>query len=393
MAVSWRRLLGTAELLVLGPEPEKLLERSREAGIVLWNVRSVDKCSLLLELSQRDLPGLEQLGEKLGYSVRIRRLSGGSEDRALLRRRRGLLLGLVLALGLLLVSSLFLWQVEVQGCGVLSQGEVLRALASCGVEPGRFRPGIDPESVKSRVLLELPSLEWLSVNISGSRATVLVREREDRPALLSERVPTELRAARAGIVRRVTVLSGRSPLEPGDAVLEGDLLISGEPERLEGKLPPEPPLGEVWAETWYEISAVCPLEMLWLQETGGGSGAFALQIGKNRWILWPSSGKGLDECDKIMHEYTLGIKGLFSTPIRLIHILRHPRTTGTAMEDREEEMKASLLHSLAERIDGEILEHRFSVGRSEGLLIVTLRARCLEDLAAGGDRIAPREEA
>ena len=92
------------------------------------------------------------------------------------------------------------------------------------------------------------------------------------------------------------------------------------------------------------------------------------------------AGKGLDECDKIVHEYNLGVKGLASLPVTLIREERRSlRPTGEEI-DREEEMKAALLRRLEEQIDGEILELSFSVGRTDGLLVVTLRAHCCENI-------------
>ena len=375
-----KSLLGTVEAELRGPEPEMLLERCRAAGLQLWTILPVDKCTLRISLWQRDLAALRQICEEQSYTLEVLMLWGGSRNRELLRRRKGLLLGLLFAVLLLFGSSLFVWQLEVLGCERVSTGEILRTLAACGVEPGAFRPAIDPELVKSRVLTELPELEWITVNISGSRARVLVLEREARPKLLSENAPAALHAARSGIVRKVTALSGHSLVEPGDAVLEGDLLISGELESLSGGVRQEPALGEVQAETWYEITSVCPMEMLRIREIAGKTDSFTLQVGKNRRIFWPTSRKGLDECDKIMHEYTLGIEGLFSTPLRLIRTTRHDRRTSESFAQREEEMKAALLRGLEERIDGEILDHAFSVGRSDGLLMVTLRARCLENI-------------
>ena len=381
MAELWKRLPGTAETELRGPEPETLLERCRAAGLQLWDILPQDRCTLRLSLWQRDLNALEKICAAQGFSLEVRSLRGGCRDREMLRRRKGLLLGLLLALLLLFASSLFVWQIEVSGCEQVSAGLLLRTLAACGVEPGAFRPAIDPELVKSRALSQLPELEWLTVNISGSRARILVREREERPKLLSERPQDDLRAAHSGIVRQITALSGRSLVEPGDAVLEGEALISGERESLSGGVRQEPALGEVQAETWYEISSVCPLETLRIREKGGENGSFSLQIGKKRWILWPGSRKGLDECDKIVHEYTLGMDGLFSTPLRLLWTSGHRRAQTELLTPREAEMKAALLQGLEERIDGEILDHAFSVASCDGLLVVTLRARCLENIA------------
>ncbi len=377
----WREVLGTVQAELCCPEPELLLERCREDRLRLWQVRPRDAFTLQLSLWERDLPRLRELAEGLGAELRVLQLRGGSRSRRLLLARRTLLVSLLLAAGLLFFSSLFVWELEVRGCRSLSPGTVLRTLADCGVEPGAFRPGISVELVRSRMLTEMPELEWMTVNFSGSRATVLIRERQEKPEILSADDPAEIRASRAGIIQSVTVLRGRGRVQPGDAVLEGELLISGERERLGEPAGLLRAMGEVRAETWHELIAVCPLEMLQSGRRGSGESRFALQIGKNRMGERTFSGKGLDECDKIVHEYSLGAEGLFTLPLRLIRTERHPLLPGGGTLSREEEMQAALLRRLETQIDGEVLEYSFSAGRSRGLLIVTLRARCSENIA------------
>ena len=377
----WKRLRGTAKAELQAPEPERVLENCRKKGLRLWNIRPLDSCTLQISLWQRDLEELRQTADSLGGALRAVELKGGSRDREVLRRRKVLLLALGMILALLLLSTLFVWQVEVRGCEGLSSGRVLRALADCGVEPGCFWPGISVDLVRSRVLTEIPELEWMTVDISGSRALVLVREREERPEILTREGSAEIRASRPGIVQSVTVLSGRGMVQPGDAVLEGELLIGAELESLTRPARSVRALGEIRAETWYELSSVCPVEMLRTRERGPARSAFSLQFGGNRMNFWPTSGKGLDECDKIVHEYNLGIKGLFSTPLTLLRTERHSLLPAAAEKDRTEEMKAALLRRLKEQIDGEVLDYSFTAAQSKGLLIVTLRARCSENIA------------
>lgn len=377
----WRDLVGTARAELVCPEPERLLERCRKRGIRLWGARPADGTSLRLWLWQRDLAALREETELAGGELRLLRLRGGSQNRALLRKRRALLLSLLLAAFLLAASSLFVWEVRVLGCRQLSQGQVLRALAECGVEPGAFRLDLSPELIRSRMLTELPQLQWMTVNISGSRATVLVREREEKPPMGGGGA-AELRAKRSGIVRSVTVLRGRSLVEPGDAVLEGELLVSSESLSLNQAEQQLRAMGEVRAETWRELTAVCPLEMLQQRQRGASRSRFSLQIGKKRFSLEPFPGKTLDECDTIVHEYNVGAEGLFSLPLRLQRRESSSLVPTGGELSREAEMRAALLSRLERDLDGEILETSFCAGRSRGLLIVTLRAHCVENIAA-----------
>ena len=375
------KLLGLAEAEILGAEPELLLDRCAGRGLPLMAIRRVDGCTVKVRLWERDLPALRELAEACGCELGRLRLRGGSRGRARLWARRFLLLGLGLMAALLLCSSLFVWEIEVRGCDRLTEGQVLRALADCGVERGTYWPGISQELVRGQMLSKLPELAWMTVNLSGSRAIVLVSERQEKPELRQEDVPADIVAACPGIVRSVTVLNGRCLVAPGDAVLAGEILVTGAGESLTGPPHPQRAMAEIQAETWHELTAVCPLEALQNCDEGRVHSRFALQIGRNRLNLGAFSQKGLDECDKIVHEYTVGIKGLFALPLTLVREVFRARTETGTETDRAAEMEAALQKRLETQIDGEILSASFSVSRTDGLLVVTLRANCLENIA------------
>ncbi len=376
----WEIIRGRAGLRLRGVERARLLERCRVAGLRLEKLEAEDELTLRLELRARELPRLRQIAQGLGFETELLSLRGGREELRRLGRRWALAAGLAGMLALLLASQLFIWQIRVQGCESLSQGQVLRALAACGVEPGTFAPGIRQELVRSRMLTELPELAWMRVNVSGSRATVLVRERREKPEIAGES-PREIRAARAGVIRSVTVLEGVALVQPGDAVLEGELLVSGAAESLSA--PPRllQARAEIRADTWRELVAVCPAEMLETRGNGAAERHFALLFGKKLLPRGKNWGKALDECDKIVHEYTLGVEGLFSLPLSLRQSVLRQRLPDGGAAERSQEMKRTLLQTLESRIDGEVLDYSFSAGYREGLLVVTLQAHCCENIA------------
>lgn len=373
--------LGEARIRILGAEPEKLVDRGARMGLGLRRIRREDALSLSAAVREGDLPALEEAAALCGCEVQVCARRGGSVSRARIRARRTLLAALLLAAALLGASSLFLWEIRVVGCESLGEGQVLRALADCGVERGCFWPGIQADLVRSHVLTELPELAWMTVNVSGSRATVLVTERSPRPEILREDRGADVRAGCAGVITEMTVLNGRALVQPGDAVLEGELLVSGSMESITAPARSVRAMAEIRAETRHELTAVCPPEALQLVQSGRSNSRFALQIRRNRVNLGFFPRKGLDECDKIMHEYNLGVKGLFSLPVTLIREERRPRVPLEAWADREEEMKAKLLRRLEGQIDGEILSAEFTVTRNGGLLSVTLSAVCSENIA------------
>lgn len=62
---------------------------------------------------------------------------------------------------------------------------------------------------------------------------------------------------------------------------------------------------------------------------------------KNKFYF--GSGKDIDECDKIVHEYNLGVEGLFALPVSLVREELIRRAPGEGEEDCGAEMESAAL--------------------------------------------------
>ena len=90
-----------------------------------------------------------------------------------------------------------------------------------------------------------------------------------------------------------------------------------------------------------------------------GFGGTALKIGTQRVNLFGGSRKELDGYDKIVHEYELGIKGLFAMPLSLVRESRIIRDGADSAPDPEG-MERRLLAALERQIEGEVRQSSFS---------------------------------
>ena len=374
------QIRGEAEVEIFGVFPESVVNRCVSSGIALRRVTAVDGQTLRGFVDERDLEALRALCGGCQCELRLVSLRGGSRYRRLLRRRIWLpLSALFCALGLLF-SSLFIWDVTIYGNEKLSRGEILRALREAGLGSGSFWPGLSSDLLCSRTLEALPELAWLTVNMNGSRAVVLVRERAAKPEMYCESGSCSLCASHTGIVRRLSVLNGCALVQPGQAVQEGETLVTGTFDSLTGPARSVRARGEILADTWYELTAVCPPA-----ERGKGRGAgtirrFALIFGEKRLNFYGNSGKTLDGYDKIVHDYNLGIKGLFALPIRLV-CETYVRRPDAELPADPGDMAPRLEQYLAGQIDGEITERSFAEWEKDGAQYVTMRARCVENIA------------
>ncbi len=381
----YEKLRGKLRVEACGAYVEGLLNAAALEAVELWDIECVDGCTLRLNVYEPDYPRLRALGEKCMCELKVLSSRGGSRDRKLIKRRWGLLAFLLLSALLLFASSLFVWEIEVVGNEKLSRGQVLRALSRSGVDVGCYRYSISADLVRSQMMQQLPELGWMTVNINGSRAVAVIVERQEKPEIYAQSEPADIVAAESGIIKRLSVENGKAVVSKGDSVLEGELLVSGEMDSLSKGSKFVRAKAQVLADTWHELSAVCPVEEE-VKEPGLLSHSrFALVFGKRRINLYFDSGKAIDGCDKIIHEYKLGVEGLFVLPVTLVREELIPYDTELRQAYDRAAMAGQLEKQLLEAVDGEVLSQSFSEGESSGVYLLTLRSHCLEDIALAVD--------
>ena len=375
------RIRGTVRVEICGAELETLLNACLAEELPLLAPESLDVHTLRLRVWERDLPRLEKLAKKHFCELRVLSRRGGSRTRRLLRRRLGLLLLLALFLTAVTLATMFVWEIRIVGAEELSRPALLRELSALGLSYGAYRPGIDAERLRDEMLLREPRLLWMTVNVRGSVAEVQLLGRAEEPEIYVESEAAELRASRTGIVRRVDVRAGQARVLPGEAVTEGELLVSGSVDSITAAPRTVRAQGEVWADTWYELTALCPAASAKSGADEGARSRWAVKIGARRINFHQNGGKTIDGCDKIVHEYNLGIDGLFRLPVCLVREELRPYAAAGESRADAERAGQQLIAALAERIDGEIVSAQLSTAELPGLTVVTLRARCRENIA------------
>lgn len=376
-----RTMRGYCRVEVCGAFPETVLNACAMQALELWDMKCEDDYTLRFCVYERDTPALEDIARRCMCQMSVLGTAGGSAHRRFLKAHVWLLVFLLAALGILAASSLFIWDIDVYGCDELSEGEVLRALSDCGVDCGAYWPALSVDMIRTGMLTRLPELAWMTVNVSGSRAVVLVQERVDKPEIYIESAGADIVAAQPGIIRRLSVLNGTPLVGTGQSVTAGETVISGAMESLSREARYVRAQGAVTADTWYELSAVCPAQMKEKTPCAGGYTRFALKFGKTRYNFYFSSGNTVDGCDKIVHNYKLGVKELFALPVTFIVEEYIPYVLSDEPTDYADEMAEHLEAYLMSHVRGEVKSRSVTAAESDGLMIVTLRAACEENIA------------
>lgn len=253
-------LFGYVTMVVNGRTLERFINLATKRGIYFWDIRRLDQDRIMIKARLSGVKPLRHVARDTGSRFKIDRRVGLPFVLGRARRRKTLALGVIFFLTALYVLSSFVWFVQVDGNVKVGDREILDAARKAGFHRGAPKWRFEVFAVEEKIKEKIPEVAWVGLEIRGTRALITVAEKKFLPP--DHDGPSDILAAKAGLVRDVLVLSGQAVVREGDTVFPGQLLISGEiwpPEALDPQgaiLNVEPRLvrarGIVKARVWYE---------------------------------------------------------------------------------------------------------------------------------------------
>ena len=378
------RLRGTVRLHIECAYPERIINLMSARGLYFWDLQYESETGFSCVLAKKDAAVLRALAEKQGARCETLAVRGAPFFFYRFRRRYILLVSLALVSLALGFGSFFIWEFELEGEAPYSEQQILRVLSEEGVHLGTYGRSIDSELLRNRVLLRLPELSWISVNVSGCKAHVQVRQRIHAPGLIGELPPQNIVAKRSGVVTNVASQGGKAVVHTGSTVEKGEMLISGYVDYGGSAVRLLPAAGRVEARTWYTLHTSLPLMREEKQYGEKVQHGLALVFGTKRIKIFGRTGICHEECDTIINRKHWH---LFSLPLPVVSVWESrrsytlaetARSDASVQSEGEELLRSYLASALG---DGEILADTAAAKEKNGRLFITFRAECLEDIA------------
>ncbi len=378
------RLQGQVHIRAESVFPERVLNLCGARDLAFWDVRWESPTAFTCRLSRRDWHRLRQAAKNLDCSLTVIHREGAPYFLFRFRRRQALLAGLLACCLGLFLGSFFIWDFAVEGNETVPTEEILRSLEKNGVKLGAFGISLNGEQIRNHVLLDIPELIWISVNISGCRANIQVRERTPVPESRELRDPANVVARRAGLVLRIRATEGVAAVTQGSSVEAGQLLISGVEDTETVGARVLAGMGSVTARTWYTLTAHMPLDVPSKQYTGEEKTAHSLILGSHRINFFSNSSITGRKYDKITSRQPWALFGI-PLPITLtteVYRFYEPEKASRSVQEVEQAAEAFLTEYLRSIVEpyGEVTSTLCTSHQRDGVLEVTLSAECVEEI-------------
>jgi len=381
-------ILGYCRVKISGAYPEGCLNRFSGEHLMFWDPRTLDEFTVSLSIPAGDLSLGRTLAEQTQCSIEQVAEFGLPSKLRRLKKRIFFIILFALVIAVCILLSRRVWFYRVEGNHSVPSQKIIREVRSAGVSVGTKGKDIVPQKVKDRVLARIPELAWLTVTQSGGSAVIVVREKLLPEPVRDRHCLQNIVAVRSGIVDELSVLDGSPEVKKGDAVDQGQLLISAYVD-LEYKIRATCARGEVYAATWHRYEMVIPEEYKKKLYNGQEKTVRYLCFGKKQFKI--SGDSEVLECssEKRTDISVLTLPGGYELPVCLIReTYRFYETEPGIMEqDTAEE----LLHTAAQRranssmVAGEIKNTTVNSIMSGGLVCLTADFACREMIGRSVD--------
>src|SRR5699024_5342007 len=207
--------------------PELFFQQCAEEGMTVWNIKkkSDDVCEGNLRLS--DLKAAKKIRRKTKHRLTFINKKGTPFLIRHFINRKPILFAFILTVLFIFILSNLIWEVRVTGVPKELEEKIVDQLNDYGVHPGSWILSLDsPKDIQQNLVDDIPELLWAggdqfgtSFSLEGVEKVVVKEEAAEQP--------TNLVAAKKGVIQNMYVSKGVPQVAVHDYVQPGDLLVSG----------------------------------------------------------------------------------------------------------------------------------------------------------------------
>lgn len=244
----FRFLYGYIVFAVSGSRPGSFVSILVRSGVNVWGIRS-NSGDIICCARLADYPYVQELAKRNGRRVRIMKKRGLPFVLQKNKKRSGLVVGALLFALIFHMLSGYVWNIDYCQLDSHSQTSVKNTLERVGFYEGVSNEFESLKRMQTTAMLEFGNLSWITLNSDGSRGEVNATEKSMPET--NDTAPRNMKAKTDGMIIRIDPYSGAATVSPGDAVVKGNLLISGVVQTELGGTHFERADGIVLAETKY----------------------------------------------------------------------------------------------------------------------------------------------
>jgi similar to stage IV sporulation protein len=354
---------GYVKIKVEGLFLERFINICVSKKILLMDIKREKSTIMYANVGIADYKKLKQVARKTKSKIKIQRKKGLPFTIKKYRKRKIFGILFVVILALLIVSSNYIWNIEISGNVKITNQEILQSLEGSGLKVGLSKNDIDINAVISKIRLDREDIAWIGITVKGTNAIVKIKEVAKAPEVIDENKFCNIVANKTGMITKINVQNGTANVKVGDIVEEGDILVNG---YLEGKYTGTRYVhgaATVEAKIWYTKKEKAMLKQQIPVQTGNEEKKYSIKFKKNQINLFKTLSK-FEKYDTINENKKIILFSNFYLPIEVVKITNKEYVLQDVTYTNEEQTQI-----LTEKLKKELLEE---IGEQKNIVNVNV---------------------
>lgn len=331
---------------------ERFINICRKENIPVWNIKKEKDIRLAFNIKIKDFKKICKIAKTTKCKLKIKKKKGFPFILNRYKKRKIFAIFLILVIILIVMSSNYVWNIEVIEENGNNLENIMQNLNQSGLAVGKRKSEINTKEVINKVRLERNDVAWMGIELKGTNAIVKVVKSDEKPDIIDENEYCSIVADKAGIITKISAQDGTANVKVGDTINEGETLINGWVEGKYTGIRYVHAKGEIQAKVWYTKHKFIEYNTTEKRETGNQEEKYAIKFNNFKINL----GKGVSKFeiyDTIETENKFKIFSDFYLPISIV------KTTNKEIENvqkkyNKEEAKMLGIKELEEELNNEI---------------------------------------
>ena len=218
-------IYGYLRIVVEGYYIERFINICRNRNYMMWNIKKVNDINIALNIEIKHFREICKIAKNTQSKISIKSKKGLPFLLNKYKKRKLFALFLILVLGIIFLSSNFVWNIEIIEENGLAIENIMEDIQEAGLKIGTLKNDIDTKEIINKVRLERDDIAWIGIELKGTNAIVRLVKADEKPEIVDEDEYCNIVSNKNGVITKINAQDGTANVKVGDTVSVGDVLI------------------------------------------------------------------------------------------------------------------------------------------------------------------------